>query len=286
MAQSVAVLGTGIMGLPMARNLANAGLEVRAWNRTREKAEPLAEDGVSVASTVAEAVSGADAVLTMLADGGAVKQVAEEALGEAADALWLQTSTVGLAATRELAELAERSGTPFVDCPVLGTKAPAEQAELVVLASGPEDVHDAADPVFDAIGKKTLWLGEAGAGTRMKLVLNSWLLALTAALGESIALAQALGADPATFLEILDGAPMGSPYAQLKGKAILGDQLDEASFPLELAAKDAQLVLDAASDEAGAEPELASAVSALFAKAIEQGYGDQDMAAVYRAAAQ
>jgi 3-hydroxyisobutyrate dehydrogenase len=286
MAQSVAVLGTGIMGLPMARNLADAGLEVRAWNRTREKAEPLAEDGVSVASTVAEAVSGADAVLTMLADGGAVKQVAEEALGEAADALWLQTSTVGLAATRELAELAERSGTPFVDCPVLGTKAPAEQAELVVLASGPEDVHDAADPVFDAIGKKTLWLGEAGAGTRMKLVLNSWLLALTAALGESIALAQALGADPATFLEILDGAPMGSPYAQLKGKAILGDQLDEASFPLELAAKDAQLVLDAASDEAGAEPELASAVSALFAKAIEQGYGDQDMAAVYRAAAQ
>jgi 3-hydroxyisobutyrate dehydrogenase len=270
----------------MARNLAAAGLEVRAWNRTREKAEPLAENGVTVAGSAAEAVSGADAVVTMLANGDAVKQVAEDALGEAGDALWLQTSTVGLAATRELAELAERSGTPFVDSPVLGTKAPAEQAELVVLASGPEDARDDAAPVFDAIGKKTLWLGEAGAGTRMKLVLNNWLLSLTAALGESIALAQALGADPATFLEILDAAPMGSPYAQLKGKAILDDQLEEASFPLELAAKDAQLVLDAAADEAGAKPELASAVNALFTKAIEQGYGDQDMAAVYRAAAQ
>ncbi len=205
MAKSVAVLGTGIMGLPMARNLAKAGLEVRAWNRTREKAEPLADDGVTVAG------SAAGVVVTMLADGDAVKQVAEEALGEAGDALWLQTSTVGLAATRELAELAERSGTAFVDSPVLGTKAPAEQGELVVLASGPEDVRDAAAPVFDAIGKKTLWLGEAGAGTRMKLVLNMWLLSLTAALGESIALAEALGADPATFLEILDGAPMGTP---------------------------------------------------------------------------
>jgi 3-hydroxyisobutyrate dehydrogenase len=283
--RSVAVLGTGIMGAPMARNLAKAGLEVRAWNRTREKAEPLASDGIAVADSPAEAVGGADALVTMLADGDAVKEVAHDALADAGDTLWLQTSTVGLAATRELAELADGTGTPFVDSPVLGTKQPAEQGELTVLASGPEKAREQAAPVFDAIGKQTIWLGEAGGGTRMKLVLNGWLLALTAALGESIALAQQLGADPATFLEILDGAPMGSPYAQLKGKAILGDKLDDPSFPLELAAKDARLVLEAAAQEAGAEPKLARAATALFEAAVEQGHGEADMAAVYRAAA-
>jgi 3-hydroxyisobutyrate dehydrogenase len=282
--RSVAVLGTGIMGAPMARNLAKAGLEVRAWNRTREKAEPLEDDGVTVVGTPAEAVAGADALLTMLADGDAVKDVAGEALAEAGGTLWLQTSTVGLAAARELAKLAEDAGSPFVDCPVLGTKQPAEQGELIVLASGPDEVRDDAAPVFDAIGKQTLWLGEAGAGTRMKLVLNGWLLSLTAALGESIALAEKLGVDPEKFLEILDGAPMGSPYAQLKGKAILGGKLDEPSFPLELAAKDARLVLEAAAEEAGTEPELVRAAKALFDKAVEQGHGGADMAAVYRAA--
>jgi 3-hydroxyisobutyrate dehydrogenase len=282
--QSVAVLGTGIMGAPMARNLAKAGLEVRAWNRTREKAEPLAGDGVTAVDSPAEAAAGADALVTMLADGDAVEDVANDALSEAGGTLWLQMSTVGLAAARELAKLAEDAGSPFVDCPVLGTKQPAEQGELVVLASGPEGVHDDAEQVFDAIGKQTLWLGEAGAGTRMKLVLNGWLLSLTAALGESVALAEQLGVDPKKFLEILDGAPMGSPYAQLKGKAILDGKLDEPSFPLELAAKDARLVLEAAAEEAGAEPQLVRAAKALFDKAVEQGNGGADMAAVYRAA--
>jgi len=274
------------MGEPMARNLARAGLEVRAWNRTRAKAERLEGDGVVVAASPGEAVAGADALVTMLADGAAVKDVAEDALEQAHGAVWLQTSTVGLAATRELAALAERSGTPFVDSPLLGTKAPAEQGELTVLASGPEDLQEPSAPVFDAIGKQTLWLGEAGAGTRMKLALNGWLLSLTAALGESIALAERLGADPATFLDILDGAPMGSPYAQLKGRAILEGRLDEPSFPLELAAKDARLVVEAAAEEAGMEPQLAQAAQRLFERALEQGHGGADMAAVYRAAAQ
>jgi len=285
-ARVVAVLGTGIMGGPMARKLARAGLEVRAWNRTREKADALADDGVNVAGSPAEAVRGADSLITMLADGEAVKAVAREALEAADGALWLQTSTVGLTATDELAQLAAGAGVPFVDSPVLGTKAPAEAGELVVLASGPDDAREQSRSVFEAIGKKTLWLGEAGAGTRMKLVLNSWLLALTAALAESIALARSLGVDPAAFLAVIDGAPMGSPYAQTKGKAILEARLGQVSFPLKLAAKDAALVLDAAAREAGTEPELARAVRALFARALEQGHGGEDMAAVYHAAAQ
>jgi 3-hydroxyisobutyrate dehydrogenase len=282
MAKSVAVLGTGIMGLPMARNLANAGLEVRAWNRTREKAEPLADDGVTVADSVTEAVDGADAWITMVADGDAVNGVAEEALAAAGDALWLQTSTVGLAATRELAELAERSGTPFVDCPVLGTKAPAEAGKLVILASGPESTREPCEPIFDAIGSKTVWLGEAGNGSRMKLVVNAWIQSLTAAVGQSIALAEGLGVEPGTFLEVIDGTPTGSPYAQLKGSQILEGRLDDVSFSTVLARKDTGLVVEAL-EEAGLEAALAQAVWERFDGAVRLGSGELDMAAVYHA---
>src|SRR5436190_4673385 len=165
------------MGAPIARNLATAGLEVRAWNRSREKAEPLREHGVAVAGSAAEAADGADAVVTMLSDGEAVEQVmrggALEAMAEAA--VWIQTSTVGIAAAERLAEFAHSRGVQFVDAPVLGTKDPAEQGALIVLASGPKQLEGRCEPVFDAIGSKLFWLGDAGAGSRMKVIVNSWL---------------------------------------------------------------------------------------------------------------
>ena len=283
--RSVAVLGTGIMGAPMARNMAAAGLSVSAWNRTLEKAEPLRSDGVQLADSPAEAVRDRDAVVTMLTDGEAVEAVMAgdggvlAAMGD--DSIWIQTSTVGLRAIERLSELAAEAGVPFVDAPVLGTKQPAEQGELLVLASGPDDARERCRPVFDAIGKKTLWLGEAGAGTRLKLVLNSWLLALTAGLGETLALARALDVDPGQFLETIDGAPMGSPYAQLKGKAMI-EHSYEPSFPLGLAEKDAALILEAAEPE-GLDPRIARAVGERFARAAELGHGEEDMAAVHEA---
>jgi 3-hydroxyisobutyrate dehydrogenase len=283
--RSVAVLGTGIMGAPMARNLARAGFEVRAWNRTRERAEPLTSDGVQAADKAPGAVKGTDAVMTMLTNGDAVEAVMAGEDGALAamddDALWLETSTVGLRASERLAGLGEERGIAFVDCPVLGTKQPAEQGELIVLASGPEEAREPCAPVFDAIGSKTLWLGEAGAGSRMKLVLNSWLLALTAGLAETIALAETLDIDPSAFLETIDGGPIGVPYAQLKGKMMIEGSY-EPSFPLELARKDAALVLEAA--EVGhLEPRVARAAHELFARGEELGHGKEDMAAVHEA---
>jgi 3-hydroxyisobutyrate dehydrogenase len=139
--ERLALLGAGgTMGLAMARNLAHAGFEVRAWNRTRERAEPLADDGATIAATPADAAKGADVVITMLSDTGAVLDAMEgehgALSGAAEDTVWLQMSTVGLSGTERCAELAERSGLAFVDAPVLGTKEPAEQGKLVVLASG------------------------------------------------------------------------------------------------------------------------------------------------------
>ena len=281
---TVAVLGTGIMGAAMARNLLSAGMEVRAWNRTREKAEPLAEDGAKVTDTPAEAAEGADFLITMLSDAGTV----EEAVGGnvlpvlAEGGVWLQMSTVGTEGSGRLERLAAERGVAYVDAPVLGTKQPAEQGALIVLASGPEEVRERSQPVFDAVGSKTLWLGPAGAGSRLKLVVNNWIVGLVGVLAETIALAEATGVDPARLLEVIEGGPLGLPYAQIKGKMMIEEEFP-TSFSLRLARKDAALVLDAAEKE-GLRLAVAEAVAARFDEALDAGHGEDDIASVFRAA--
>ncbi len=280
--KSIAVLGTGIMGAAIARNLAAAGIETRAWNRSPERAEPLADHGVTVASAAAEAADGADAVLTMLADADAVLSVmTKERVIEAmsSDAIWLQMSTIGREGIDDAIALAERTHLRIVDAPVVGTKQPAEEGKLVVLASGPGGALDACEPVFDPIAARTVRLGEAGAGTRMKLVVNTWLLTLTTALAETFAVAGEVGVDPTRFLEVIEKSPVDVAYAHLKGRAMLEREYD-ASFPLRLAAKDARLVLEAAE---GIDLPLTEVVEQRFRQAAEMGLADQDMAAVYEA---
>jgi 3-hydroxyisobutyrate dehydrogenase len=279
----VAVLGTGIMGSGMARSLLRAGHHVQAWNRTEEKAQPLARDGAVVVANPAEAVKGADVVVTMLADGPTTAGLMEGVLGEMEpDALWAQMGTIGPESTEQLARLADDAGVGFVDAPVLGTKQPAEKGELLVLASGPAALRERCTPLFEAIGRATLWLGdEPGDASRLKLVINHWLLGLVANLGETIGLARALGVDPTKFLEAIDGGPINSPYAQTKGMAMLKGDF-EPSFPLRLARKDLDLVLEAARGR-GVDAPLAAAAASLFARAAELDHADDDMSAVYAA---
>jgi 3-hydroxyisobutyrate dehydrogenase len=281
---TVAVLGTGIMGAAMARNLLGAGMEVRVWNRTREKAQPLAGDGASVADSPAEAAEDANFLITMLSDAGAVEDaVGGDVLGAlSGDGVWLQMSTVGEEGNERLERAAAGRGVAYVDAPVLGTRQPAEQGRLIVLASGPEVVRERCQPVFDAVGARTLWLGPAGAGTRLKLVVNNWIVGLIGVLAETVAFAEATGVDPARFLEVIEDGPLGLPYAQLKGKMMIEDEFP-TSFSLKLARKDAGLVLDAAAAR-GLRLAIAEAVAGRFDEAIEGGHGEEDLAAVYRAA--
>jgi 3-hydroxyisobutyrate dehydrogenase len=279
----VTVLGTGIMGAPMARNIRAAGHDVRAWNRSREKAEPLAGEGIEIADSPAEAVAGAEVVVVMLADGAAVRDVLVD--GGALDAVESgavldQMSTIGIAATEDVAHECAERGVPFVDAPVLGTKEPAEQGKLIVLASGPDEALERCAPVFDAVGVRTLRLGAAGNGTRLKLVVNHWLLTLVAALAESIRLAEAIDVDPRRFLETISGGPLGPAYADLKGGAMIERRFTPASFPLHLAAKDADLVLEAA--ERHDRPlGLLPVVREQLRRALEAGHGDDDLAALF-----
>ncbi|MGW2400590.1 NAD(P)-dependent oxidoreductase [Kitasatospora sp. NPDC001664] len=283
---AIGVLGTGIMGAAMARNLARAGHSVTAWNRTRAKAEPLAADGVRIVGAAAEAVEGADVVLTMLHDGAAVL----DAMGRAASglrpgALWMQSTTVGLEDVTALSELAAAHGLVFFDCPVLGTRAPAEAGKLTVLAAGPAEHWAELVPVWDAVGALTVRTGDdgaSGAATRLKLVANSWVLAATNAAGEALALSHALGVDPQQFLDLIAGGPLDMGYLHAKSALILGEGLSPASFAVTTAAKDARLIAETGARH-GVRLDVAAASAERFERAAAQGHGDEDMAAAYYA---
>jgi 3-hydroxyisobutyrate dehydrogenase len=279
--ETVAVLGAGgTMGLPIARNLARAGFDVRAWNRTRQRAEPLSADGATVCDSPADAVRDAAILLTMLSDADAVLDVVSGGDGAlpAGVELWLQMSTIGLAGTDRCAELAAEHGIGFVDAPVLGTKQPAEQGELLVLGSGPGESRERLAPLFDPIAKRVIWAGDAGAGTRLKLVVNAWLVSLVEGAAEAIALAQGIGTDPELFLDAVSGGALDVPYLQSKGRAMVEREFAPA-FRLALAAKDARLVEEAA-ERHGLDLPLLSAVAARLAEGAEQ-HPDEDMAATF-----
>jgi 3-hydroxyisobutyrate dehydrogenase len=267
--RSVAVLGAGgTMGAPMAQRLEDAGLDVARWRRGED---------------LAAAVGGRDAVLTMLPDADAVTEVAASALPHAADGVvWVQCSTVGLEGIERCDALAGRFGATLVDAPVLGTREPAEQGDLVVLAAGPDDALERCAPVFDAVGRRTVRAGALGAGTRLKLVTNAWLVALVEGAAESVALAEGLGLDARLLLDALEGGPLDLPYLRLKAPMMLRREFPP-SFSLRLAAKDARLVEDAATRSALDLPLARTVAERLTAGARE--HGDEDLAATFRLSA-
>lgn len=278
---SIAVLGIGIMGAAVARNLRRKGFAVRAWNRTLQRAQALIADDIQVFAEPAEAVRGAQVIITLGKDGAAVLQAMQQAReGFEPGALWLQMATVGIEANDELQGVARDDGLVFYDAPVLGTRQPAEQGQLVVLGAGPEAHRPALQPLLEAIAKRVLWVAEQpGAGSRLKLALNSWVLALTHGAAESLALAKGLGLDPALVVELVSGGPLDSGYFQAKTRAMLSGDYSP-SFTLANALKDAELMVAAAA-RAGVRLDLAKAGIQRFQRALEQGHGDKDMAASY-----
>jgi 3-hydroxyisobutyrate dehydrogenase len=282
--QTVAVLGAGgIMGFAMARNLARGGYAIRAWNRSREKAEPLAQDGAEILDTPVQAAKGADVIITMVADAGTVIDAMTGDGGAltaapASDVIWLQMSTIGVQGTERCADLASERGIAFLDAPVLGTKAPAEQGKLVVLASGPGELRDRVQPIFDCVGARTMWVGEAGAASKLKLAVNAWILTVLEGTAETLALAEGLGLDPQLVLDAVKDGPLDIGYLQMKGKAMMAREF-EPSFRLRLAAKDAGLVEDAIAHH-GLDLPLVSAIRRRLDEGVPE-HGEKDMSATY-----
>ncbi|CRL52043.1 NAD(P)-dependent oxidoreductase [Pseudomonas sp. URMO17WK12:I11] len=281
--KTVAVLGTGIIGAAVARNLQKNAFNVNAWNRTYAKATALSVSGVEVFEKAEDAVRGASIVLTVLKDGPAVLEAMKDALpGLAKGTVWLQLSTVGVKANEELAAFAKQHGLEFYDTPVQGTRGPAEQGQLIIIASGGLSQREVVQPIFDAIGKRTLWVSEqSGVSSKLKLALNSWAFALTHGIAESLSIAEALGVDPALVVDVVKGGPMDSMYFQLKAASILSGDYT-VSFSVANAVKDAELVVEAARD-AGVKVDAVEAGLNRFSRALQAGHGDKDMAASYLA---
>jgi len=278
----VAVLGLGTMGQGMAHSLLRAGFGVDVWNRSPEAAARLAADGAVAHEDPADAVAQAGVVITMVADAAAVEDVAfgQGALAAARpSAVWAQMSTIGVDAIARLAARAarERPDVRFVDAPVSGTRAPAENGQLLILASGPEDARPVLDPVFDGLGQRTLWLGAAGAGSRLKLVMNTWLVTLVEGAAEILALADSLGVPRSSVLGFLGEGNLSSPVAQVKGRK-MDTGNDSPDFSLQWALKDVDLALDATDRTL---PVL-EAIQRRWAALAEQGLGGLDLSAARR----
>lgn len=282
-APTIAVLGTGIMGAPIARNLARHGFAVRAWNRTLAKARALADAGIQACDSPAAAVQGAAIVVTLLNDGQAVREAMQAAApGLARGTIWLQLSTVGIVEIDTLAAQARELGLAFYDAPVLGTRQPAEQGQLLVLASGPAEGRATVQPAFDAIGKRTVWVADhPGPSSRLKLALNHWAFTLTHGTAESLALAKGLGVDPALVLDAIIGGPLDSGYFQSKSAAMLADDYTP-NFSVTNALKDSELIVQAAR-QAGITLDTAQAGAERFRRARDAGHGEKDMAASHLA---
>jgi 3-hydroxyisobutyrate dehydrogenase len=278
----VGLLGVGLMGSAMARRLLEREIAVTAWDRDAERLHELGARGGEPAPRPSDVVSGAGAVITMLPTADIILEVIEPLLADwPENTVWLQMSSVGAAEADGLTRVAEAHGISIVDAPVSGSTQPAEQGQLTVLASGPDSARAAVQPIFDALASRVLWVGEAGMGSRLKLAANHWMITTVAALAESMQLCEAMGLDQRHFIALLDGGPLGSPYAVQK----LGEMRRRdypAGFPVRLAAKDLALVREVEQRARTAMP-LLDVVHERFATAATGQLADQDLAAIYEA---
>lgn len=280
--QTVAFLGIGQMGAPMAKRLIAAGFALQVWDQAPGHTASLADAGAKPASTPAEAAKDADFLITMLPDGAIVQSVMsgeQGALGSLPKgALWLQMSTVGVDWLATLHGLANDNGVDFLDAPVSGSVAPATNGTLVILASGPSQYRARSTPVFEALGR-IVWLGDIGAGSAAKLVLNNWLADIVETTVEMIRFSEALGLDPHAVVDLLEGLPLGSPYGVAKARQMLAGDF-APSFALKHALKDVDLSLETA-DARGVRLLVSESFVETWHRAVDDGFGDRDVSAVF-----
>ncbi len=284
---SVAFLGLGIMGAPMAANLARSGIEVVAYNRTREKAEALAAelDNVSVADSPAEAAGAAGVAISMVPD---VPEVEEVLLGPdgaveglADGGLAIDMSTIAPSASRSIADRLGERGVAFLDAPVTGSRPKAEDGTLTIMAGGPPEAFDRATPLFEAMGELVLHMGPQGHGSMVKLINNTLAAVNAAALGEGIALAEQAGLDTKKAMQVVGSGSGDSAMRKLKSQPMIERDYD-ALFKLEHMLKDVRYFL-AESESLGVRTPVAQSTEQLYAEAGAEGHAEDDFAAVIEA---
>lgn len=274
-----AFVGLGVMGSRMAGRLLDAGHRLIVWNRTTEKTASLAARGAEVAATPADAAAGADAVVTMLADPDALRDVTERQdgvlAGMRAGATLIEMSTVGPSAIQRLASMLPE-GVALMDAPVLGSTTEAESGRLRIFMGGDDGVVARWRDELAVLGEP-LHVGPLGSGSRAKLVANSTLFGVLSVFGEAIALADALGLPREATFEVLSGTPVGAQVERRRAAIESGDY--PFRFAMSLALKDATLVQDAAA-AAGVDMRVARAARSWIQSAVDAGMAERDYASM------
>jgi 3-hydroxyisobutyrate dehydrogenase-like beta-hydroxyacid dehydrogenase len=280
---NVAFIGLGIMGSRMAKNLLYAEHNLVVYNRTREKAERIIEQGAVWLGSPKEVVKERDVVITMLATPQVVHKVAVGKDGflpyMAKNSVWIDCSTVDPALSRLMSTRAKHYRVRFIDAPVAGSKEPAEQGNLVFLAGGDKEDVRAVKPLFEAMGKAVAHIGENGMGTSMKMVVNSLLAQSMMAFTEACKLGKTLGIDEEQLFDTLLGGPVTAPFIRSK-RSHLAKKVSDTEFPLQWMLKDLHLVSKTAYESGVAMPQM-QIVKELFTLANANGWGDRDFSSIY-----
>jgi 3-hydroxyisobutyrate dehydrogenase len=281
--EPVAVLGIGTMGHGMALSALRAGIPTIVWNREPETTRDLAELGAEVAESAADGARRAPIVVTMVTDADAVVSIAGDQgmlAALAPGAIWVQMSTIGVTGIERVAAMVDdqRPDVTLVDAPVSGSKEPAEKGQLTIFASGPDEVRSRVAPLFDALGQRTIWVGALGAGSRVKLVNNTWLAFAAEGVAASVALARRLGLETETVLDVLGAGPLMSPWQAAKLQRIAKGDFS-AQFALSLALKDVHLALRAADNRLAVLACLADE----WQQVVDHGLGEKDLTVVTQA---
>lgn len=281
---SVGFLGLGIMGMPMARHLAAAGYPVTVYNRTAARAETARDFAASVARTPKDAADRSQVLITMVSDAPQIHSLLEGPDGVLATSnpslIWVQTSTIGIEETQEFGEMAARRGWRYLDCPVAGSKAQVEAAQLILLAGGAEDLVEEVRPILLAMGKAIVHAGEVGAGSALKLCMNLIVAQMTTALAESAALAEAAALDPAKIFEVLRQSPaLDCGYFRIKERTLLEKDFAPA-FSLNNVLKDVRYMTREAATRRLRLP-VTQAVRTLMEESVALGHGDEDLMSIF-----
>ncbi len=282
--KKIGIIGLGIMGCRMAKNLQKAGYSLVVYNRTKEKANDLLNAGAIWAHSPKEVGNKAEIIITMLSTPEIVKKLA---LGEDGflhkmkpNSIWIDSSTVNPSFSKEMHKISKKHQIEYLDAPVAGSKAVAENAELLFLVGGTKDTFEEVTPLFDSMGKKTLHLGVVGKGAAMKMLINQLLGQSVLAFAEALILGEAMGLEKEKVFDILLATPVVAPVISAIRHKLENDDY-ETNFPLKWIQKDLHLSSISAYENGIATPNL-NTTKEVYAQAKQNGFGDHDFTAIYK----
>ncbi len=277
------ILGTGLMGIPVALRLNECGFEVVAWNRTSERAARLLDSGVAVYPDFSDFMANADTLLLFLSDAEAIEEVLfSQARPLLAGKTLVQMGTIAPAQSLHFFQQAAEHGAQWLESPVLGSIPEAREGRLLLMVGAEEPQFVRLDKVFSALGEAPVWVGPVGQAAALKLSMNQLIAGLTATFSLSLGMVMRSGVDVETFMQLVRQSALYAPTFDKKLGKMLADDFDNPNFPLKHLSKDVDLFIEAAAD-LGLDTSMLEGIASQIDKGLRQGDANQDYSVIFRA---